>query len=55
MKLYVLYEQACDDESGHRYFLNKEIAEGELIGEEHCHNEAGLESYWKLVEVETED
>lgn len=55
MKLYVLYEQTCDGESCHRYFLDKIIAEGELAGEEYWHKEAGLESYWRLTEVETED
>ena len=55
MKIYVPYETLNVGERSHRYFLYKSIAEGELAGEEYWYNEAGLESYWKVKEVETED
>lgn len=55
MKIYVLYETLTVGECSHKYFLDKSIAECELAGEEHWYKEAGIECYWKIKEIETED
>lgn len=55
MKLYVLYEQTCDGESNHRYFVDKDKAAYAKIMDEIWLRKHNLESYWKICEVETED